>query len=491
MTNATLGPGFARGAIYLGAGQWLTFLINLALNLAVARVLGPDAFGPYAIAYALNELLVVLGAVSLNLALLRSREESQSLYDTATAASAALAVVSMAASLGLAAFAARRHSADVAWFVAVLGVGRIASLLVVVPAAKLERSLRYGALAAIGLVSSTVPNLCALGFAAFGLGAWSLVLRDLLLAVIGLGLSAVLSGYRFRFRVERAATRQLTELSMPLLAAQGLDLLLERVDRLALATAFAPRVVGLYHQARFVSMAGIQAARPVFQLSFNLYTRTQGDLGRIARAHQLVNYCLARGAAALAAVWLVFPEEAIRLLLGETWLPASPILRALAIYATLLPLSMNAKGLLLARGEGLATVRVRLAQAVVFLPGVGAAAAAGSVTAVVAAITVATALGLGLANHYNARALDTRLRSALAAPALACAATWAGFALLARVGLAAEIPWPCRPFLPSLAFALLLLLLERRTLIGEIGYLIRALRPIAPAALDIEAPGAR
>lgn len=42
-----LGPGFARGApLYLGAGQWIGFALNLVLNLAIARILGPSNPSP-------------------------------------------------------------------------------------------------------------------------------------------------------------------------------------------------------------------------------------------------------------------------------------------------------------------------------------------------------------------------------------------------------------------------------------------------------------
>src|SRR4030095_60396 len=124
----SLGPGFARGALYLGAGHWIGFALNLVLNLVIARVLAPDAFGPYALASALNEMLAILGTFSMYLALLQTREESQSLYDSATAFSAALGLVGMIASVGLAAFAARRYSTEIATFIVVLGAARMLGL---------------------------------------------------------------------------------------------------------------------------------------------------------------------------------------------------------------------------------------------------------------------------------------------------------------------------------------------------------------------------
>ncbi len=487
----SLAPRFARGAVLLMAGHWLGFAVNLVINLAIARTLGPDGFAPYALAFALNEWLVVLGAFSLNLALVQIREESQPLYDTALAICLALGLVGMAASLGIAAYAAQRHSVEAAWFIVALGSARILTFLVLVPWAKMDRALRYGALATVGLIAGILPNLFALGLVWSGTGAWSLVLRDLLIALLTLGLIGFLSGYRFQFRVERVAARQLMQFSRRIFVAQGFDALLERVDRVALAATFSPRVVGLYHQARTVALAGTQAARPLLQLSFNLYARNQEDLERQARSHRFVNYWLARGAGAVATVWLVFPEESVRLLLGDAWAPASPMLRWLAIYSALLPISMSAKQLLLARGEAVKTVHVRLAQALVFLPGVGVAAAKGSVSGVVVALTVATVVGVGLANHYNGKALETRLRSALVAPFLAAVATWLGFELLIRSGIPSTLPWQSRPFLPPFAFAFVLLLMEGRTLVTQIGFLLRALQGAALEKLKVEAPGGR
>jgi len=473
--GGSLAARFARGALYLSAANWSAFALSFVLNLAIARVLGPDAFGPYALAYGLNEALAIVGAFSTHLALVQTREESRTLYDTATALSAALGLCAMLASLGLAGYALRSHSAEVAWFIVTLGLVRILNLLIVVPFAKLERSFHFGAQAVVGLVANNVPNLCALGMAYAGLGAWSLVLRDLLLALLSLLLVVTFSGYRPRPRIERGAARHLIAVAQPFFAVNAFDLLLERVDRVALAAAFPARVVGLYHQARTIATAGMLAARPVFQLSFNLYSRVQDDRVRLARAHQIVNYWVARGGIALATVWLISPDEATRLLLGESWSAASAVLRPLAIYSALLPIAMSANQLLMARGAGRLAVRVRIAQAVVYLPGVVAASVLGSVSGVVAAASASTIAGIALADHYNRMALETRLLAALAAPAVACAATWAGFALLAHHAIIPAIPWPCRPLLPPFVFALLLLLVERRALIDQIAFLLSSM----------------
>src|SRR5262245_32697872 len=87
---ARLGSRFLKGTFQVGGANWAAYALNFALSLALARLLGPEAFGFYAFVFAGNELLNIVTAFSVQLAVLQSREESQDLYDAALALSAAL-----------------------------------------------------------------------------------------------------------------------------------------------------------------------------------------------------------------------------------------------------------------------------------------------------------------------------------------------------------------------------------------------------------------
>ena len=67
---------------------------------------------------------------------------------------------------------------DAAWFIVLLGVVRIFKLLADVAFAKLDRALRYGAIAAIHLTTRNLPNFIGLGLAWIGYGPWSLIIRE-------------------------------------------------------------------------------------------------------------------------------------------------------------------------------------------------------------------------------------------------------------------------------------------------------------------------
>jgi PST family polysaccharide transporter len=251
---------------------------------------------------------------------------------------------------------------------------------------------------------------------------------------------------------------------------------IERLDSLVVGALLGNRPAGLYHQARMLSETTAIATRPLERLSLNLYARVQDDPHRLTRAWQLVNYFLLRVMLALSAALLVFPAETVRLLLGEEWLDAAPVLRWLALYSGLLPVLYNLKNLCYGLGRVSRVVRVHLAQVACFAPAVLAAGLLDSIEGVAAAVLVTTVGALVLAWQLS-RDLVERFPTRLVVTPLAvlgatCAALW----WLGDAGQLASLPWFTLPFLPPCVYAALLLAVERGRLLHEIGYVLAVLR---------------
>jgi PST family polysaccharide transporter len=469
-----LGKRFLVGSMYLGVSNWLTYALNFATQILIARMLGPEDFGLYAFVRAIYELLSIVGAFSLGAALVQSRDESQRLYDTALAICIGLGLVGLVAAGAIAPLLWMHRAPVAAWFLIVMSLCRILLLASHVPHAKMERALRYGPISAIGMVTGNVPNGVALALAWTGLGAWCLVIRDVLVALLTLVLETAWSGYRFRGKVERRAASSLMRFSRPMFFSRSVLVLLQRIDNLAVGAFFGNAATGLYHQARFLSEAGVLATRPLSQLSFNLYARVREEPPRLARSFEIVNYFLIRVIFAGAVVLLVYPDETLRVLLGDEWLEASPLLRWLGLYAGLLPVFMNLRQLFNGLGEVMRNVRINLLQLLVFAPAVLAACLAGSLNGVAAGLLGSTLLGLSVAWWYSGDLVERRPLRLLATPAAAVAVTVAGF--LGAAAWLEAVPWYLRPLLPPLSFLAIVLAVERTTLIREVGYLMTQLR---------------
>ncbi len=466
-----LGARFVRGAIQLGAASWTTYALNFGVVLLIARWIGPEAWGIYALAVAVNEFISIVGGFAIAPALVQSRDESQQLFDTGYAMSLGLALIALVVAACVAPLLWKTRGAEPALFLLLLGVARIFVLLSDVAFASLDRVFRYGPMALIQLSAQSGPSVAALGLAWVGLGAWSLILRDLGMALLTFGLTHWQAPRRFRLRLERESFRRITSFSAPFLLARTLDIVLIRFDRLLVGSAMGNAPLGIYDRARYLAEAGVLATAPLARVTLNLYSRLQDDRGRLARAYALVNFAMIRVLFAGAATLLVFPEATIRLLLGAEWSEAAPLLRILALHAALCPILDNMKVMLYARAQMAANVRLRLVQLAVFLPGVGFGAWRGDLEIVAAATLGATLVGVLTASLQTRSLLGSALVGLYAAPLTALAATAAALlALHARGGLDAAPFW-LLPFLPPILLVVLLTLIERGRLLRELGYL--------------------
>ena len=479
---ADMGRRFARGALYVGAANWTTYALTFAVGLFIAYLLGPETFGVYALAVAVNELVGIIAGFAIAPALVQSRSESRELFDTGYAMSLGLALIGLVVCALIAPFLWVLRSPEPALFLMALGTARIFVLLGDVGFASMDRVYRYGPMAWVLLAAQGLPSLAALALAYGGFGAWSLVLRDLLVALLVFVLTQWAAPRRLHLRIHRDSFLRIRSFAAPFFVARMLDVFLMRFDRLVVGLVFGNAAIGLYHQARYLSEAGQLATNPLMRVALNLYSRLQDDLERLARSYAIVNYFMVRVLFAGAAVLLIFPEETVRLLLREEWLGLAPLLRILALHAALFPVLDNMKVLLYARGEMRANIALRGVQIAFFVPGVLIGAWSGSLEAMAAVLMGTTLVGLVTASIQNGAVVGGSLAGIYVAPLLALAATAATLWLSEAAGWLRGAPWWALPFAPPLVFAAALALCERGRLRRETGYLWQQLRrPSDPA----------
>ncbi len=486
MPNDSEGGGLARrlltGSMYLAATSWITSAFGLVANIAMARMLGPENLGFYAIVFSVHSMIGMIGAFSIALAVIQAPDESDSLYDTAFAISLLLAGIAFAVALALAPLLAAVQSTSAAWFLVALGASQFFTLTSQVFVARLERQLRFRDIALIHIIGANIPLLLALALARAGAGASSLLVREVFMAILICALSVAMSRYRFRHSVNRSTAASLMSFARPMFLSRSLEVGLERVDRLIVGSLLGELQLGFYHQARVLAESGLVATRPINRLSFNLYSRLHDRQDRLTDSVRLVGFFLVRVSFAGAATLLLFPNETVRLLLGEQWMGAAPILGWLAIYAGLLPLFENLKILAYGRAEIRPIVMLRVAQLALFSFGAVLAAVQGEVASVAGALTFITIAGWGVAIYINRVVVGDTTRELYAAPAAAIAVSSAliQFGLPHVQGLG--LPYWVYPFVPPTLFAATLSCFEPRRLLNRAMELRRVFRGERPNA---------
>jgi len=469
--DPALGRRFLIGTFLLGAGNSAVSAFNLVVGILLARLLGPEEFGLFAFVFGINELISIVAGFSLGSALIQAREESQELYDTAFVMSFGLGLVMIAVGFALSPVLLSQRGPEAAAFLIVLSSSRIFRITAQVPRAKLERTLRYDVVTRNTVLETSVPNIFALGLAWWGFGAWALVLRDAAVSVLTFVLESLSSQYWFRREWSRDAYARLMTFAKPMFVARSIDILVERVDRVAVGAFLGNAAAGLLDRGRFLADMGLYVMRPVERASLNLLSRVQDDAYRSSRSYSLVNFFLVRMTFAGAIVLFLAPESTLRLLLGQEWVAAAPALRWLAVHAAIYPIYSMVKVLVIARNKVGRIARISAVQAVILIPGTLTAAYLGSAADVAAVVALTTCVGALLGTVWSRDLAAVSYRQLFGTPLLCAAVTVALFAAWRAEGIEPANLWFVEPFAVGGIFVMLIGLLEGRVILAEFRYL--------------------
>jgi len=331
-----------KGMIWLTGIQIGGMLVSFGANIILARLLMPADFGVFSLALSLTDLFFVLTAWSFGLAVIQTKAVSQEFIDTGyllsmVACAAAVAIV-FASSFLL----RKLYSFQVLYCLWIFSAMNAVSVLGYYKAAMLERELDYGKYSLIHVSSRLFPWLGAIALAWFGAGAWSFVGQQALMAsIIFFGYHA-LSTHKFRWRLNRKATKNLIRFGGQMLVSRGLEVGFYRIGYLMVGTWLGATQLVYFNQAITLSEMGYRLGRPALgQVPFAAYSRLQGDTNKLSRGYALVNYFLLRFLTPLALIFLLLGDQVIVLLYGKKWQEAGfPEIKKYLIWmSNLLPIT--------------------------------------------------------------------------------------------------------------------------------------------------------
>ncbi len=308
---------------------------TLAIGVALARILGPDEFGTFAVG-----LLALLAVLSFNelgvsLAIVRwpgsPKEIAPTVATLSMLSSVALAIVAVAAAP---AFCAAMGAPDATIIVRVLAASVVLDGIVAAPAALLQREFRAGRRMMIDQTVSWVGALAAIATALAGMGAMSLAVGRIAGALVGAVLFLRAEPVRLGF--DRAVARRLLRFGLPLAASSIVVFAVMFVDQFVVGSLLGPVALGFYVLAFNLSNWPVSVfSRPVRDVSPAAFARLQGDPPALRKA-------LVSSVGLLTAVTLPVclvlsgaAEPIISVVYGAAWTPAASVLCWLGLLAGL------------------------------------------------------------------------------------------------------------------------------------------------------------
>jgi O-antigen/teichoic acid export membrane protein len=331
----------ARSIIWTILRTGSDYILSFAVFAVLARKLGPEAFGVFALAVAFAEFGRILPAAGLATAIQRARRVTPAMADTVfwtSLAVSALAVVVLALLAGP--IASAFDEPAVAPLLIALGLILVITVAGATHIALMLREFGHRAMATRSVVSNLAGGAAALAAAGAGWGAWSLVVQRGVAEVAGTAMAwhayRWMPGRRFSFDV----LRELAGFSASMTLTQILFVALVRVQDVIIGRTIGTAAVGVYRTAwRTVELIAQSMIMPFSQVSLPTLGRLQDDLPAFRKAY--LRIIAVSSALAFPAIigFAVLAPHAIPLIFGAQWEESARIARLLGFMAV--PFTLN------------------------------------------------------------------------------------------------------------------------------------------------------
>lgn len=356
-----------RSGRFLVGRQLVGIGIKLAGILVVTRLIGPDAYGTYAAAAAMAAVLSTVAVFGIDVQLVRAPNRAP------TDDTAATVLLGSSMALAVAAFAAAPLLGS--WLRTDAAVGpmrAVAALLplmvIAVPArARLERDLRFGALAGAELGADLAVYAISIPLAVAGAGVWAPIGGLAARHTVLVGATSATARYRPRPALDRRELAALVRFGSGYSAGKWLSLVGQLVNPIVVGRLLGPVGVGQVALAtRVVEQLGA-VKQATMRLATAAFTKLGDDRDRLRTAHaegvlvQVIGSVPLYAVAAFLAPWLV------PFAFGSDWEPAAELIGLLAIAASIGTLFNLGPPMLRVRGRNGPVVRLRALQVTALL----------------------------------------------------------------------------------------------------------------------------
>jgi PST family polysaccharide transporter len=347
-----LDRSFARGIAWQGSVKWTVQLVTWATTIVVARILSPDDYG-----------LLAMGAVLLAfIALLSESGIGQTIVTVRDITAEQIAQINGGAILlGLASFTAACLAAfPVGWFyhsgalppvIIAMSFTLVISAFRIVPAALLQRDLRFPRLAILDAAQGLLQALATVVFAMMGFRYWSLVLSALLGAAVGSAATVISRPYQMKLPRWKTL-RPVLPFTRNVLVARLFWYAYQNSDFIVAGKRLGSQALGAYSYAwTLASMPIEKITALVNSVTPPIFAAVQHDIPALRRYFLIVTEGLAVFTFPLMLGLAMVAPALVPVVFGERWLSMIAPLQVLAAYSTIRTITPTVSQVLAVTGD--------------------------------------------------------------------------------------------------------------------------------------------
>ena len=323
-----------KGITWVGAFRGFTRVIAFAKTAILARILVPAQFGLFGIATLVLAFLEILVETGINVFLIQEKESIDEYIDTAWVVSIVRGLI-----ISLVVFLIAK---PVSIFFKSSGSLNLLYLLALVPLirglinpsmVKFQKELRFKKefwfKSSIFLFDAGVTVILALTIRSASSLVWGLIAG----ATLEVFLSFIYTRPIPKLRFRTAKIKRIISRGKWMTGAGIFQYLFRQGDDAAVGKILGTSSLGLYQVAYKISSLPIsEVADVIARVTFPVYMKISKDRKRFKNAFYKTLLAVSALVIPLGLVIFFFSREIILIILGDQWLEAVPVLKALSIY---------------------------------------------------------------------------------------------------------------------------------------------------------------
>ncbi|MDT0593661.1 lipopolysaccharide biosynthesis protein [Glaciecola petra] len=310
---------------------------NVALRviaiISLARLLGPEEFGLFALAAVVVSICSILVDSGLGGALIKKSNISKEDYETVFVFNVLVSVLLTFLLILISdSFGKFYDSNELSTLLKALSVVLIVKALSIVQMTKLTKELKFKPQAKIVLLSYLISLIVACVLAFYGYGYWALVWQQIIEASLTAIMFIIYANYFPKFKFNTKSFKDLYSFGLKLMLASFIKTIYQQTATLIIGKRFDPGTVGLFNQANKIIELYVNAISAIIdKASFPILVKQlekNGDLTEDLK-RLLITSCFL----SFFAISVIggMSDSIVIVLLGDKWLEAAWMLEILSL----------------------------------------------------------------------------------------------------------------------------------------------------------------
>ena len=360
---------------------------TIGIGIVMARLLGPEQFGTYAIAFVALIAILSFNELGVSLAIVRWPGDPREIAGTVTTISMVTSTLLFgAAFLAAPAFAQAMGDADAAGVVQVMAVCVVINGAVATPAALMQRDFLQGRRLAIDQVNVWLGAVVSVILVVAGMGAMSLAIGRVVASLVAAVLFLKYSPMPVRFGFNKSKLRPLLAFGLPLAASSIVVFAVGYADQIVAGRLLGPVALGFYVLAfNLASWPSSIFSQPLRTVAPPVFAKLQHDPVAMRSAMLTLVGVVAAAVFPVVAVMVGVAVPLVTFVYGPAWAGAAVALSWLAALAAFRIMFELVYDYLVVLGISGAIFKVQLVWLIALVPALLAGATWGGLAGIAAA----------------------------------------------------------------------------------------------------------